>query len=127
MSSGSNKIFRYLLITQGVYYLITALWGILDIDSFMAVTGPKKDVWLVKTVSVLIVPIAVCLISFLFFKSDPMSAIILGLTSTAGLAIIDFYYSIRDVISDVYMVDGAVQVLLFIWWIIVWVKERIRK
>ena len=124
MAGSSNKFLKPLLITQGIYYLLTALWGIVDIDSFMDVTGPKNDVWLVKTVSVLIIPISLCLLSFLYVKSDIRPAIILGITSTAGLAIVDFYYSLRDVISHVYTVDGAVQALLCIGWIVILVQEK---
>lgn len=40
---------------QGLYYLLTSLWGLLHIESFMMVTGPKFDIWLVKMVSVLII------------------------------------------------------------------------
>ena len=119
METKRHKFFRALLIIHSVYYLLTAIWGIADIESFMAVTGPKTDVWLVKTVSVLIIPIALALISFLYVKHEYVPAVVLGMTSAAGFAIIDFYYSLKDVISDVYMVDGAVQVLLFISWITV--------
>jgi hypothetical protein len=39
---------RMIALFQGSYYLITGLWAILDIKSFMTITGPKCDVWLVK-------------------------------------------------------------------------------
>jgi hypothetical protein len=42
---------------QGWFYLLTGLWAILDIDSFQRVTGPKVDLWLVKTVGVLVIVI----------------------------------------------------------------------
>jgi hypothetical protein len=111
-----NKFINYLLAIQGTYSLITALWGLVDIETFMAVTGPKTDVWLVKTVSVLIMPIAFSLISAIYIKNSIVPAAIVGLTSALGLASIDFYYTSNNVISDVYMADGFMQLLFIIAW-----------
>lgn len=76
---------------QGLYTLLTALWGLLDIDSFMAVTGPKTDICLVKTVSVLLIAIAVCMLSALFIPSPLLPVTILAALCNIGLAGIDFY------------------------------------
>ena len=42
---------------QGIYYVATGLWPILNMRSFEMVTGPKRDKWLVKTVGALITAI----------------------------------------------------------------------
>lgn len=47
---------------QGAYYLLTGLWAVIDIDSFMLVTGPKDDVWLVKMVGLLAASAALTLL-----------------------------------------------------------------
>ena len=112
-----RKLYRVLLWVQGVYTLLTALWGLIDIDSFMAVTGPKTDIWLVKTVSVILVAIGVALLSFLWVQSDPLPTILLGLLTSAGLAAIDFYYSGREVISWVYALDGIAEALFTLVWL----------
>jgi hypothetical protein len=39
---------------QGVYYLLTGVWPLPSIGSFQRVTGPKTDLWLVRTVGVLV-------------------------------------------------------------------------
>lgn len=39
---------------QGLYFLVTGIWPLVHIKSFQWVTGPKVDLWLVKTVGVLI-------------------------------------------------------------------------
>src|SRR3954447_24682329 len=51
-----------ILVVQGCYYLLLGLWSILDLDSFLVATGPKTDLWLVRTVSVLLVAVAGCLL-----------------------------------------------------------------
>lgn len=89
----------------------------MDIDSFMRVTGPKTDVWLVKTVSVLLIPISLSFITHLVLRINTWPAAIMAITCCIGLACIDFYYALRDVISNIYMADGAVQLLLLAIWI----------
>lgn len=39
---------------QGIYYVASGLWPLLHMRSFEAVTGPKRDKWLVNTVGALI-------------------------------------------------------------------------
>lgn len=111
------KLYKALLWIQGVYTLLTALWGLIDIDSFMAVTGPKNDIWLVKTVSTVLLAVAVALLSYIYIKTDPLPAILLGFLTSAGLAAIDFYYSGRKVISPVYALDGIAEVLFALVWV----------
>jgi hypothetical protein len=106
-----------LLAVQGIYSLLTALWGLLDIESFMDVTGPKTDVWLVKTVSVLIIPISLCLLFAIYSKNSLLTAAIVGVTSAMGFCVIDFYYSLNDVILNVYLADGFMQILFLLGWI----------
>ena len=40
---------------QGSYFLVTGAWALVHIESFQKVTGPKADLWLVKTVGLLLV------------------------------------------------------------------------
>lgn len=113
------KIPGLLIPVQCAYTLVTALWGLLHIESFMAVTGAKTDVWLVKTVSALLIPIAICLAMYGFIKTDIRPAIVLGSLTAVSLAGIDFYYALTGVISPIYMADGALQVAFLIGWILV--------
>ena len=110
------KAVSYILLVQGIYWLVTGVWGLVDIESFMKVTGPKTDVWLVKTVSVLIVVISLSLLSSVRGRGDKMPVILLAITSCIGLAGIDFYYALNNVISKVYLLDGVAQVVLIITW-----------
>ena len=48
---------------QGSYFLITGIWSsLIHIDSFQRVTGRKTDLWLVKTVGILVSAIGAGLI-----------------------------------------------------------------
>jgi energy-converting hydrogenase Eha subunit E len=116
---GKNKTYKLLLLSQGIYYLLTGAWALIDIDSFMAVTGPKSDIWLVKTVSALIVAIGVCMIAAAFDKIQSLAIVLLAIISATGLAIIDFYYTANDTIKWVYRIDGFIELLFGIVWLLV--------
>jgi hypothetical protein len=112
------KLFRTLLWVQGgTYTLLTAIWPLVDIESFMYVTGPKADVWLVKTVGALLIPIALTLLLHLFIPVDRRFPALLGGSTAVAFVCIDFYYALTDVISDIYLADGALEILFLFAWI----------
>lgn len=119
------KLYRTLLWVQSAYTLLTALWPLIDIKSFMIVTGYKTDIWLVKTVGALLIPVAVTLGSHLFIQGSHRHAIILGALTAAAFSCIDFYYALNDVISDIYMVDGFLELIFLSLWI--YIGANIRK
>jgi hypothetical protein len=118
-----NKVYNLLSLVQGVYTLLTALWALVDIKSFMEVTGPKTDTWLVKTVAVVLLPIAVCFLWGLFFNSDRLLIIVVGIMSSAGLAFIDFYYTTNGTIKWIYQADGYLQLLFLLLWVFLFVRH----
>ena len=113
------KVFRILLIIQATYIFITAVWPIIDIESFMVVTGPKADIWLVKTVGALLIPISLCMGIHLFIHTDRRPVLVLGMTCAIAFIVIDFYYALNDVISDIYMADGVLQIFFLLGWLYV--------
>jgi hypothetical protein len=44
----------YIALVRGLYFPITGLWPLVSSETFQRVTGPKVDLWLVKTVGVLV-------------------------------------------------------------------------
>jgi hypothetical protein len=115
----NSKILKSLLFIQGVYTLITAIWPLIDIKSFMVVTGPKTDIWLVKTVAVVLLPIAAFYLINIYRPGEILHLVLIGVINSIGLAIIDFYYSGKNIISRIYAVDGALQVIFALCWIYV--------
>jgi hypothetical protein len=109
----------WILLTQGIYYLVSGLWPIIHIGSFMKVTGPKTDLWLVKTIGAIITAIA-CVLIFAYANNELSDAIkLLSILSAAAFAIVDFYYPLKGVISKVYMIDGVIQIFLIVAWLLV--------
>jgi hypothetical protein len=119
------KQFKLLIFIQSGYYLLTALWAIIDINSFMTVTGPKTDIWLVKTTAAMIATISLTLGSYLFMQGNKSPAIILGSISAFSFVIIDFYYVAENVISNIYVLDGIFESILLIGWGVVIFKNYV--
>ena len=40
----------------------------------------------------------------------------LGIGGAAGMAFIDFYYSLNDMILNIYMLDGIAEIILILLW-----------
>lgn len=109
-------LYKYALLVQGMYVLLTAVWALVDIQSFMFITGPKTDVWLVRTVAVLLICIS------LFFllsskKSEEPRVTLTALVFSFGLAYIDFYYTLNNTIRWVYALDGIVESMFGLLWL----------
>ena len=110
------KFFRILLSVQCIYTFITAVWSLVDIESFMFVTGYKTDIWLVKTVGAILVSMSLCMAIHLFIRTDHLPVIVLCIFSAIAFISIDFYYALNDTISDIYLADGFVQILFLSGW-----------
>jgi hypothetical protein len=107
-----------LAIVQGFYYLLTGVWPLVHMPSFVWITGPKLDVWLVRTAGVLITAISLPLIVAGFRDNVTPEIVLLAVGAAAGLTFIDVYYSLKGVISKVYLVDAVPEVILIILWCI---------
>lgn len=83
----------------------------------MLVTGPKTDIWLVKTVGALLIPLSLSMFSYLKYQSEKWPVIILGAGTAIAFISIDLYYSLSDVISDIYLADAVVEALFLVAWI----------
>jgi hypothetical protein len=101
---------------QGCYFLATGLWPLVHMKSFLAVTGPKKDLWLVKTVGVLVACIGGHLLHSSRNQRAAENAKPLAMGSAAALGGVDTWYSARGVIPPVYLLDSAAEAALIALW-----------
>ena len=108
---------KRLMLLQGLYFLLTAVWPLVHISSFMYVTGPKTDIWLVKTVSVLILAISLGILRAAFRELLQPDVVLIAISSAMGLICIDVYYSLTDVIADIYLYDALAEAGLILAWV----------
>lgn len=102
---------------QAVYYIVTGVWPLVHIKSFLKVTGPKTDLWLVKTVGVLVTVIGVVLGMGGAQRSARKEMAVLAVSSAAALTAIDVYYVARRRIAPIYLLDAAGEIGLIIGWL----------
>jgi hypothetical protein len=114
---------RIIAIVQAIYFGLTGLWPIVHIRSFMAVTGPKVDIWLVKTVGVLIVAIAIPLLTSVIHDNVTIDVLLLAIGSALGLTAIDVIYVAKKTIAKIYLLDAVAEVILVIAWLVAWMSR----
>lgn len=111
------------LLVQGGFYVATGLWSLLSINTFQRITGPKHDVWLVKTIGVIVTVIGAVLASAALRGRVTPEVEALAVGSAAGLAGIDVVYVARRRISPVYLLDAMAEAAL----IALWAASRFRR
>ncbi len=103
-------------LAQGLFYAATGAWPLVDAGSFQKVTGPKTDLWLVKTVGALVAVVGGALtLAGARRRTTPELALV-GAGCAAALAAVDAVYVAKRRISPVYLLDAAAEVALVAAW-----------
>ncbi len=119
-----DELAARLALGQGLYYALSGLWPLVSIDTFQAVTGPKAEHWLVKTVGVLVTVIGGVLALAGRRRTVGPEVTLLATGSAAGLAAIEIFYVARRRIAPVYLLDAVAEVALIAGWLIARGRER---
>jgi hypothetical protein len=109
---------RRAAIAQGVFYLASGLWPVLHLRSFEAVTGKKRDTWLVQTTGALIAAIGCALVAGAFERRRSRAVKTLGVASAATLGAADVYFVATGQISRVYLGDAVAEAAVIAGWIV---------
>ncbi|CCG02661.1 hypothetical protein [Blastococcus saxobsidens] len=104
---------------HGSFTSVGGLWPLLSMRSFSAVTGPKADRWLVRTVAGLMVANGLAQ-----WRAEPSPQGIagarrIGLGTAATLAAADLAYAIPGRISRGYLVDAVLEA----GWLLAWARS----
>jgi hypothetical protein len=100
------------LVAQGAYYLATGVAPFASRRGFEAVTGPKREWWLVQTVGVLVTVVGGVLLSAAVRRRVTPEVEALAAGCAAGLAAVDVVYVARGRIAPSYLLDAAAQGVL---------------
>lgn len=103
-------------LVQGIYFFVTGVWPLLSMKTFLMVTGPKTDLWLVKTVGMILAVIGAVLILAQVNAEINTSIIVLAIGSAISLAIVEVIYVAKRVISPIYLADAVAELILVAWW-----------
>ncbi len=122
MQVRSREARHLVAVAHGAFDVVTGVWPLLSMRTFQAVTGPKREHWLVKTVGVTIAAIGGTLAIAGARRRVTPEIATLGIASAAGLALVDVVYVARRRISPVYLVDAVVELA----WIAAWARTAWR-
>jgi hypothetical protein len=119
-----SRLLHRICAVQALYFMATGLWPILHIRSFMAVTGPKTDLWLVRTVGMLVIVIgAVLWRAYRLRRHQTGTVAMLGLGSAMGFLLVDIASVLTHAVGPVYWLDAAVQLVFLFGWIVARVPD----
>lgn len=102
---------------QGLYWAIGAAWPVVHMQSFLLVTGPKEELWLVRCLSLLMIVIGAVLLFAAYKHRITPELKWLSAGGTAVMAFTDFFYVIDGTLPPIYLLDGLAELLLFALWL----------
>lgn len=113
------------VLPQGAYYLLTGVWPFLSIGTFLAVTGPKTDLWLVWTVGALIAVVGAVLFLAGVRRRLSLEIAVLAVGCACALMLVEATFVVERVISPVYLLDATAEAALLALWAYGWGKGRL--
>ena len=109
-----SSLLRAALSLQSVYYLLTGIWPILHLASFEAITGPKVDDWLVRTVGALVIAIGLSLGVAARRREAPAATLVLAAASALAFIAVDVAYVSVGRIRPIYLADALAEAVLLV-------------
>lgn len=104
-------------LAHALYFVLGGLWAIAGRRSFEAVTGPKTDYWLVRTVGGLLVAVG-AVIGLAGTRERITPEIRWLAVSTSGvLAAIDAVFTAAGRIRPIYLLDALANGVLIAGWL----------
>ena len=104
---------------QGAVWLLSGLWPIVHLRSFEAITGPKPEGWLVKTVGSLIAVQGATLLLAARRRRITRELATGSALAAVALAAVDVWYAgARRRISPVYLLDAILEGGLAAGWLL---------
>ena len=126
-SSMAPPLPRWLAFVQGVFYVATGLWPLFHMPSFLAVTGPKADLWLVQAFGLLIAAVGVVFLwAWLRRRIDP-AVVLAGIVVPTTLAFSDAYFVAKGDIPPIYLADAVAEAALAAAWLVIFASRRVQR
>jgi hypothetical protein len=101
---------RRVLLTQGGYYVATGILPFVSRRLFAALTGPKREWWLVHTVGGVVTVLGAAITAAALRREPPVEIVVAAAGTAATLAAIDTVYVATGRIAPSYLVDAGAEV-----------------
>ncbi|HEX2616517.1 MAG TPA: hypothetical protein VHL57_03190 [Flavobacteriales bacterium] len=109
---------RSLGALHGAYLLFGGLWPMLHMASFEAVTGPKSDHWLVRSVGGILIVVGATLFAEARRSSWSKGVVLIAMGVSFVLGVVAVVTSILGRIWPVYLLDAALHLAFVAAWTI---------
>ena len=113
-----------LLVIEGSYWLLTGLWPLVHLHSFLWITGAKTDLWLVRIVGALIGVVGGVLLAAGLRGNETPEIIALAVGGAVVLTLADLWFVLEGTIAPIYLVDAAIEIVLLAAWGAAWYLSR---
>ena len=107
-----STLLRITATGQGLYYALTGLWPLISMSTFLAITGPKVDLWLVDTVGILVLVSGLVILLAALRRAVTMEILLLAVGSGLGLCAIDIIFVSIGRILPIYLADATAEIIL---------------
>ena len=111
-----NRRARRVALIQSGYFLATGLAPFASRRAFEAVTGPKREWWLVETVGVAVTAAGAAIGVAGLRREAQTEAAVLGIGIAAGLGALDVAYHRQGRLRWTYLLDAAAEAALIAGW-----------
>jgi hypothetical protein len=101
---------RRVLLTQGGYYVATGVLPFVSRELFAALTGPKREWWLVETVGGIVTVVGASLIAATMRREPPAEVLFAAAATATTLAAIDVVYVAKRRIAPTYLADAGTEI-----------------
>ncbi len=106
----SNTPLKAVLLLQGLYYVVTGIWPLVWLESFLWVVGPKPDLFQLRTTTLLITVIGAVLMLGARQRRPSADVVVLGIATAAVLALVELWHI--ETLRLVYLADAAVEFVI---------------
>jgi hypothetical protein len=104
-------------LAQGAFYLATGVWPLVSLRTFEAVTGPKRDKWLVRTIGVLLGVTGAALLRAARHGRVSGDLAFLAAAMAAGIGVVEGIAAGSGRVSRTYLADVAVEAAFTAGWL----------
>jgi hypothetical protein len=108
---------KWVAYIQGLYFSLTGLWPLLHMPSFLRVTGAKVDLWLVRSVGILVLSSGLALLYAAHSAQLSPGLRLMAVSEALGLGIIEAREAFQERISKIYLLDAMLEALFVLAWL----------
>lgn len=110
------KGWRLILLSEGAYLVVTGVWPLVWMDGFLAATGPKQELWLVRTVGLLAAIIGSTLLLAAKRESYTPELAFLAVATAFCFLAVDVVGWAAGQLRWTYLLDAVVQGAFLLGW-----------